>query len=111
MSPQEAKQISQRLNAACAAKAISPNTERVGRVLLWQCRAPDADEAQVSYTRLARLAGVGRTTAVAAVAELRKLGLTWRKTRLRVSWAFGVASRQWRNVYRWIRPSTEVAPR
>jgi hypothetical protein len=26
--------------------------------------------------------------------------LSWRKTRLRVTWSLGVASRQWRNIYR-----------
>jgi hypothetical protein len=49
----------------------------------------------------AKLAGVGRSTAVEAIKRLRDLGvLTWRKTRLRVAWSLDVASRQWRNIYR-----------
>jgi hypothetical protein len=34
--------------------------------------------------------------------------LAWRKTRLRVAWSLGIASRQWRNIYRLLAgPHTE----
>jgi hypothetical protein len=80
---------------------ITPHQFAVADALLWSCRAPGRDEAQISYDRLAKLAGVGRSTAVEAVKRLRDLGvLSWRKTRLRVAWSLGVASRQWRNIYR-----------
>jgi hypothetical protein len=80
---------------------ITPHQFAIADALLWSCRAPGRDEAQISYHRLARLAGVGRSTAVEAVKRLRDLGvLSWRKTRLRVAWSLGVASRQWRNIYR-----------
>src|SRR6516165_2857418 len=80
---------------------ITPHQYAVADALLWSCRAPGRDEAQISCHRLARLAGVGRSTAVEAVKRLRDLGvLTWRKTRLRVAWSLGVASRQGRNIYR-----------
>jgi hypothetical protein len=88
---------------------ITPHQYAVADCLLWSCRAPGRDEAQISYHRLARLAGVGRSTAVEAVKRLRDLRvLTWRKTRLRVAWSLGVASRQWRNLYRLlVGPHTE----
>jgi hypothetical protein len=90
-----------RLRKLHRAGRISHATYAVGDALLWSCRAPGRDEAQISYDRLAKLAGVGRSTATEAVKRLRALGvLSWRKTRLRVAWALGVASRQGRNVYR-----------
>jgi hypothetical protein len=100
--------IAKRLDELCRTKVITPATERVGRMLLWKCPPNDHGDSQTSYTRLARLAGVARSTAIAAVKQLRTLGvLTWRRTRLHVAWAFGVASRQWRNVYTWILLHTE----
>jgi hypothetical protein len=93
-------------------KIISPHDYAVADALLWRCRAPGREDAQISYDRLAKLAGVGRTKAVAAVGKLRRLGLLlWEKSRLRVAWSLGFASRQWRNIYRWLAPSTEVAAR
>jgi hypothetical protein len=88
---------------------ITPHQYAVGDAMLWSCRAPGRDEAQISYHRLAKLAGVGRSTAVEAVKRLRVLGvLSWRQTRLRVAWSLGVASRQWRNIYRLLTgPHTE----
>jgi hypothetical protein len=104
--------ITKRLDALCRARLIDPLTERVGRVLLWNCRAPSKDEAQVSYERLAELANVGLTKTKEAVARLHALGvLTWRKTRLRIAWGGGIASRQWRNIYRFLTPATEAARR
>jgi hypothetical protein len=90
---------------------ITPHQFAVADALLWSCRAPGRDEAQISYDRLAKLAGVGRSCAVAAIRRLRDLGvLSWRKTRLRVAWSLGIASRQWRNVYRLLSgPCTEFA--
>jgi hypothetical protein len=81
--------------------------------LLWQCRGRDQHEACVSYDRLAAISGVSRTTVADAITRLRDLGvLAWRKTRLRIAWGAGIASRQWRNVYRWIAaPVTESATR
>jgi hypothetical protein len=92
---------------------ITPHQFAIADALLWSCRAPGRDEAQVSYHRLAKLAGVGRSTAVEAVRRLRVLGvLSWRKTRLRVVWSLGVASRQWRNIYRLLAgPLTESSTR
>jgi|GEM_PF-3676501 len=54
----------------------------------------------------------GRKVTVAAVRELRRLGVLAReKTRLRVRWGLGVASRQGRNIYRLLAGRTEVAGR
>jgi hypothetical protein len=92
-------------------KILTPHDYAVGMTLLWRCRPPGRVEAQVSFDRLAKLAGVGRTAAVAAVRKLRDLGILAReKTRLRVAWSLGIASRQWRNIYRWFLPAdTAVA--
>jgi hypothetical protein len=104
--------VTKRLDALCRARLIDPLTERVGRVLLWNCRAPNKDEAQVSYDRLAELAGVGLTKTKEAVARLIALGIIAKhKTRLRIAWGGGIASRQWRNIYRFLIPATEVARR
>jgi hypothetical protein len=82
---------------------ISRVTNDVGRTLLWSCRANGRDEAQVSYDRIAKLARVARSVISPAIKELRKLGiLTWKKTRIRVVWALGIANRQGRNVYRFV---------
>jgi predicted transcriptional regulator len=105
--------IAQRLQKLCRAGKIGPHDVVVGLALLWSCRAPGSDKAMVSFDRLASLAGVGRTTAVKAVAKLRALGVLAReKTRLRVVWGLGTASRQGRNIYTWhAAPGTEFAGR
>ena len=101
MSAFDATTVAKRLRTLLRKGRITPHQYAVADALLWSCRAPGRDEAQISYHRLARLAGVGRSTAVEAVKRLRDLGvLSWRKTRLRVAWSLGVASRQWRNIYR-----------
>jgi len=101
LSAFDATTVAKRLRTLLRKGRITPHQYAVADALLWSCRAPGRDEAQISYHRLAKLAGVGRSTAVEAVRRLRSLGvLSWRQTRLRVAWALGVASRQWRNVYR-----------
>jgi len=108
MPPFDAAPLARRLRTLLRNGRITPHYYAVADALLWSCRSPGRDEAQISYDRLARLAGVGRSTAVEAVRRLRDLGvLSWRKTRLRVSWSLGVASRQWRNIYRLLAPRTE----
>jgi hypothetical protein len=97
----DATTVAKRLRTLLRKGRITPHQYAVADALLWSCRAPGRGETQVSYHRLAKLAGVGRSTAVEAVKRLRDLGvLSWRKTRLRVAWSLGVASRQWRNIYR-----------
>ena len=109
MSAFDATTVAKRLRTLLRKGRITPHQYAVADALLWSCRAPGRDEAQISYHRLAKLAGVGRSTAVEAVRRLRSLGvLSWRQTRLRVAWSFGVASRQWRNIYRLL-PHTESA--
>jgi hypothetical protein len=104
--------VAKRLSALRRSGRIDALTCQVGLVLLWECRAPGRDEAQVSYARLAELTGIGITKTKEAVATLKRLGvLTWRRTRLRIAWGAGVASRQWRNVYLFLAPATEVAAR
>ena len=105
--------IAGRLRKLRRARRITPAQHAIGDTLLWSCRAPGKDAAMVSYDRLATLAGVGRTTAVEAVRVLRGLGCLIReKTRLRVAWSLGTASRQGRNIYRWIAaPTTECTQR
>ena len=101
-----------RLQLLCREHKITPYDLAVGMALLWSCRAPGAAACMVSFDRLAKLAGVGRTAAVQAVRRLQELGVLAReKTRLRVAWGLGIASRQGRNIYRWIAVATEVAAR
>ena len=101
--------IARRLRALRRARLITAYQFAVADTLLWSCRTPGRDEMQVSLARISELAGVGRTATVAALKRLRDLGvLSWRQTRLRVAWSFGVASRQWRNIYRLL-PHTESA--
>ena len=100
------------LQLLCRDHKITPHDLAVGMALLWSCRQPGASACMVSFDRLAKLAGVGRTSAVQAVRRLQELGVLARqKTRLRVAWGLGIASRQGRNIYRWIAVATEVAAR
>jgi hypothetical protein len=105
--------VAKRLRTLLRKGRITPHQYAIADCLLWSCRAPGRDEIQVSYHRLAKLAGVGRSTAVEAVKRLRDLGvLSWRRTRLRVAWSLGVASRQWRNIYHLLAgPLTESSTR
>jgi hypothetical protein len=92
--------IAKRLRAMHRAGLLTHAEYIIGDTLLWSCRAPGRNEAQVSYKRLAKLAHVATSKAQAAVRRLRDLGvLMWRKTRLRVVWSLGKASRQGRNIY------------
>jgi hypothetical protein len=98
-----AVRVERHLQRLCRARIIRPHHLTVGLALLWNCRQPGREDAQVSYDRLAKLAGVCRRTAVDAVQLLCRLGvLAKEKTRLRVAWAFGTAIRQGRNIYRWL---------
>jgi hypothetical protein len=98
-----AVRVERHLQRLCRAKIIRPHHLAVGLTLLWNCRQPGGEAAQVSYDRLAALAGVCRRTAVDAVGLLCRLGvLAKEKTRLRVIWAFGTAIRQGRNIYCWL---------
>lgn len=100
------------LQQLCRHGVITPHDLAVGMALLWSCRQPGAEACMVGFKRLAKLAGVGRTTAVEAVGKLRALGVLVReKTRLRVRWGLGIASRQGRNIYRWAALATEAAGR
>lgn len=102
--------IEKHLRGLCRLRVIRPHDLAAGLALLWSCRAPGAEEAMVSLRRLADLAGIGRRKAVQAVQRLAALGvLSWRRTRVRVSWGRAEASRQGPSVYRW-RPDTECTP-
>src|SRR4029077_15725803 len=97
-----AVRVERHLQRLLRAKIIRPHHLVVGLTLLWNCRQPGGEAAQVSYDRLAALAGVGRRTAVDAVGWVGPLGvLAKEKTRLRVVWALGETIRQCRNIYRW----------
>ena len=66
---------------------ISHACKTVGDTLLWSCRGKGRGRFQVSYRRIADLAGCSPTTAQDAVRTLRRLGvLTWEQTHVRVSW-------------------------
>ena len=94
--------VERHLQRLCRLKLIRPHHLVVGLTILWNCRQPGREEVQVSYDRLATLAGVCRRTAVEAVGLLCRLGvLAKEKTRLKVAWALGTAWRQGRNIYRW----------
>jgi len=91
--------VARRLRKLRRAGLITASQYVIGDNLLWACGS--GPERQVSYAKLAKLAGVVRSTAQKAVARLRYLGvLSWRQTRLRFAWGRGLASRQWKNVYR-----------
>lgn len=97
--------IAIRLRRLRAAGHLTPHAYAVADTLLWDCRLSGCDTTQVGYARIAELAGVCRSTVAESIQRLRDLGvLTWKKTRLRVKWALGIASRQWRNVYQFLPP-------
>jgi hypothetical protein len=102
--------IAKRLRSLHRAGRLTHAEYAVGDTLLWSCRAPGRDDSQIGYKQIAKLAHVAYSTAVAAVAKLIALRvLTKRKTRLRVVWSLGIASRQWRNIYRLV--AVQPAPR
>jgi len=101
--PFDPSPVAKRLRSLHRAGRLTHAEYAVADTLLWSCRAPGRDESQIGYRQLAKLARVAYSTVVAAVAKLVALGvMTKRKTRLRVAWSLGVASRQWRNIYRLI---------
>jgi hypothetical protein len=76
--------------------------------LLWSCRQKGRGVVRVSYTRLQQLARVARSTVADGLLRLEAAGLLIKqKTRIRVNWGLGTASRQGTNLYRLIAPSTE----
>jgi len=108
--PFDPSPVATRLRKLHRAGHLSHTAYAIADTLLWSCRAPGRDDAQVSYRRLADLAHAGYASAVDAVAVLVRLGvLTKQKTRLRVAWSLGIASRQGRNIYRWL--AVQRAPR
>jgi DNA-binding Lrp family transcriptional regulator len=81
--------------------------------LLWSCRPHGHATARASYTRLADFAHMARSTVAEGLRQLEAFGLIKRtKTRLRVAWGLGVASRQGVSLYRLIEPpATEFSGR
>lgn len=100
--------VARRLRKLLRARRLTPHEYALADTLLWSCRRPNTDRCTVSFSSLARLAGVGRTTAVAAVRKLQQLGVLTRVKRwVIVVWGLGRALRQAPNGYIF----SEVAPR
>jgi hypothetical protein len=96
--------ITRRLRKLLRKKLITPHQYAVADALLWSCGRAGSPDIQVSYRRLAELAGVARSTVAEAIKVVKRLGvLTWRQTRIRVKWR----SLVWRNVYRFLTGSDE----
>jgi hypothetical protein len=73
--------------------------------LLWSCRQPGRAVARVSYTRLQKLARLARATIGNGLRRLERVGLIKRqKTRIRVTWGLGTASRQGVTIYHLLAP-------
>jgi hypothetical protein len=88
--------IAERLKDLVREEQITPARYAVAIALLWSCRPAGRDFAQVSMLSLAEHAGVGHSTAVDAVRDLRSLGLLMKQ-------------KGRRNVYRWTRESDSVS--
>lgn len=88
--------IARRLRQLHRSGELSHAHYAVADALLWSCGKADNPYIQVSYDKLAELAGVARSTVALALKELKRLGvLVWRQTRIRVKWR----SLVWRNIY------------
>jgi hypothetical protein len=113
MNPTQAAWLAKLGRRLRAAKLLTVSEEAVWDTMLWRLRAPFRDAFTASYTQIARLSGVCRSTVVATVKKLETMGLLIKtKRRLRVTWGRGrsqVASRQNTNAYRLPARSTEFA--
>jgi hypothetical protein len=104
--PNSSTKTARRLRALHRSGRLSHAHYAVADALLWSCGTADNPYIQVSYDRLAQLAGVARSTVAEALRVLKKLGvLAWRQTRIRVKWR----SLVWRNVYQFLTGSDEWA--
>jgi DNA-binding Lrp family transcriptional regulator len=88
---------------------ITHREQALLEALLWSCRSHGRAVARASYTRLADFAHISRETVARGLRRLEALGLIRKtKTRLRVAWGLGMASRQGVTIYQLIKsPPTE----
>lgn len=98
----------------CTMRLLTVAELRVYEVLIWQMRTKGAAQVMAAARAIANLSGAGAalTTVKKAIAKLTAMGLlTKLKTRVKVRWGGGVASRQGANIYGFPQFSTEVAGR
>lgn len=111
MSPAQAARTAAHGRRLLTARLITPHDFAVLDTLLWRLRRPGRSDLAAPYAAIARLAGVCRDTAIAAVRRLIDLGLIAKtKRRVRVRWGRGLAllaSRQIANRYEFREPPTE----
>ena len=106
LSGQDAGRIAALGRRLLRAGKITHREAALLEALLWSCRSHGRAVARASYTRLADFANVSRETVARGLRRLEALGLISRtKTRLRVSWGLGTASRQGVTIYRLIEPA------
>jgi hypothetical protein len=110
MTPAQAGALMRRGRKLLRAGRLTPHQFTLLDCLVWSCRSPGSSRLTVSFTRMAKLAGQARATAIGGIATLERLGVLSRiKRRVRVVWGGGIASRQATNIYVLNPPDTEDA--
>ena len=103
MSPSEAARLAAHGRRLRAARILTVHDAAVLDTMLWRLRRPGFANFAADYGSIARLSGVCRSTAFAAVEKLQAIGLLIKTTRrVRVAWGRGravKASRQIANAY------------
>ena len=111
MTPKTAQRTAQHGRRLLTAGILTRHQYAVLDALLWRLRRHGRPDLTAAYTTIARLANVGKDTAIAAVARLESLGMIQKaKRRVAVRWGRGrecTASRQAANVYVFLPPATE----
>lgn len=111
MTPHAAQRTAQHARRLLTAHILTPYDYAVLDALLWRCRRPGRADLIVTYTAVARLAGVCRDCAIEAIRKLTQIGLIAKiKRRVLVRWGPDrslLASRQAANCYVFRAPDTE----
>lgn len=99
MTPDTARRIAAHARRLLTARLIRPADYAVLDVLLWRVRRPGRWDCAPDYKTIARLAGICRSRAIAAVRKLVDLGIMTKTRRhVLVSWGRNRAQRAARQV-------------
>lgn len=103
MTPQTAQRTAQHGRRLLTARILTPHEYAVLDALLWRLRRHGRADFTATYDAIARLAGMCRDTAIAAVRKLVEIGIIQKiKRRVMVRWGRDralLASRQAANGY------------
>lgn len=107
MNPEQVGAVMRFAGRALEVGTMTAKAHALLHAMIFRCRAPGCALLSASYPKLMKMAHSARDTVAKCLAQLEQLGVLRRtKTRVRVAWLGGTASRQGTNTYEILVPHT-----